>query len=915
MAKTNPALVSLNLGEISPEALARVDIDRVKGAAELMSNVVPMVEGAMMLRPGTFYVGRTRNDARARLLRFFASTSATALIELTSQNMRVLVGGLPVTRPNPGSPTWTNGTFAGSATGWTITSDPGCSTTTPSTGLYMTGTVFGRVRAEQVLTPAVADTEVALRILIARHPLWLSIETNTGSYTGLADIRSKTLLQPGVHSIAWTPAGTAAARVVFETSEPGQAVLQSVTVEAAGEMLLPTEWEEDDLKNIQYDQSADVIFVACRGHIPKRIERRDMRSWSIADYIVTDGPFTFDKEDQVTLYGSATKGYIDLVASKPIFNSLDVGQLYEIYQSGQQRTEVLAAVGHHTLPVKVTGAGIQRNLAITLAGTFPAGAKVQLARSTDPNAGFELVPPDAVSSNTQDNVTEWTTGASAVVFNDGFDNRVIYYRLQIAPSTPDPTTAIAATLYTPGGTQRCVARVAAYLAPTQVAAEILDGELVQAYIPTSDWRQGDWSTRRGWPTGVCLHDGRLCWVRGDQQFLSVSDNYTSFDVETTGDAGPISRRVGIGPVEGALWAVSLQRLLVGTSQGVFSIRSNSFDAPLTPTNYTGRYATSRGANPLLPGRVDSSAIYISRDNRKAHELVYDFDAQDYNASDLTRLASHILDQEVVDLCVTRSPQTMIWAVMADGTCRCCLHERADEVTGWCRFVTDGQVESAVVLPTAGGSEVWLSVKRTIGGVDRRFVERVAFEYESRAQAISINADAAITGTGSAANVIGNLSHLEGEQVVVWADGKVLVDQTAMLTVASGQVTLPNGYEATSWVVGLPYTGYWQSSRMVYGAQTGSATNQRRRVGIVGAMLNRTCLGGVRVGQDFTRMTKLPQVVNGAAVDMKAPISSYEADFSATPGYSTTDPRVCLELSAPYSVRVLGLTLGVEIHEK
>jgi hypothetical protein len=46
---------------------------------------------------------------------------------------------------------------------------------------------------------------------------------------------------------------------------------------------------------VRFDQSADVLFVACEGHQQRRIERRgtspNARSWSVVLYQPEDGPF------------------------------------------------------------------------------------------------------------------------------------------------------------------------------------------------------------------------------------------------------------------------------------------------------------------------------------------------------------------------------------------------------------------------------------------------------------------------------------------------------------------------------------------------------------------------------------------------------------------------------------------------
>src|SRR6516164_8670676 len=96
-------LYSLNAGEVSTIALARVDVAKLRMAAACQVNWLPYVVGPMSLRPGLFYVGEVLGDAPARLVRFVFSKLDTALIELTANNMRVWVGESLVTRVSVGT--------------------------------------------------------------------------------------------------------------------------------------------------------------------------------------------------------------------------------------------------------------------------------------------------------------------------------------------------------------------------------------------------------------------------------------------------------------------------------------------------------------------------------------------------------------------------------------------------------------------------------------------------------------------------------------------------------------------------------------------------------------------------------------------------------------------------------------------
>lgn len=89
MPRNNVSLLAFNRGILSPLALARTDIERVALSAEVQTNWMPRLLGSMMLRPGTTYIGRTRNDLKARFVPFVFATDDTALLEFTDTTMRV----------------------------------------------------------------------------------------------------------------------------------------------------------------------------------------------------------------------------------------------------------------------------------------------------------------------------------------------------------------------------------------------------------------------------------------------------------------------------------------------------------------------------------------------------------------------------------------------------------------------------------------------------------------------------------------------------------------------------------------------------------------------------------------------------------------------------------------------------------
>jgi hypothetical protein len=896
MARTKAYLAPLNVGEIAKTALSRVDIQRVQGAAAFQENVIALTEGAMRFRPGTVFTGnRTRNDLKPRLIPFSISSTETAMLEMTDQAMRVYVGDELVSRPAVAT-TWANPLFSGTLAPWVSVLDAGCATgIDPGGGALLLGTKLGRCRLTRTQAIASVGVEHAFRIVVARHPIRLRCGTTATN----DDVVAQTTLLPGENSIAFTPAA-ATVYITIDALDVGTTLVKEFSLEGPGPMVLPTGISESNLAALRVDQSADVMFVASGVGIQKRIERRSMRSWSFTEYLADDGPFTSEKPSKISLRPSAATGDITVTASGPAFRTSSVNQMIEIYYGDQYTGEYLYREGHATPPIKVSGFGTQRQISFNFAGLSGSGTKITLTRATEKFGQY---------SNFSNGVNSYTTNTN-VNFTDALDGRDLYYRLEILRgdySTGSPLVSFSSA----SGAQRGIVRITGVVSDTVVNAEVLSP--LSNAADTEDWRLGDWSSLRGWPSAVALHDGRLFWKRKDNYYGSVSDDYSSFDQTAIGDKAPILRRSGTGLVEGSLWLLSLQRLIDASASTIKSIRSSSFDAPLTPENFLSRDIDSRGSAQLSPVKLDSTAIYMSRDFQRAMEIVYNVDVNDYSVKNLTRLSRDIFKGVTVSgMAVQRHPDTRLWFICSDGKARILSYDKEEEVFAWQRWSTDGYLEDACPRPTDRGSIMNLCIRRTSGGVDARFIERVSLDADSSGGLLSIMSDCSVVYDGSPATVIPGGDHLEGRSVVVWADGEVIADSDAPLTVTGGSITLPSARSKV--VYGLPYEGKWRGSKLAFGGRMGTAVSQRKQANAASLLLSDTAIGGIRIGSSFNEMGRLEDTIDGKAINTRRIVDEYDIDPQTFPTWASPDARVHLKFKAPYPATVCGIMLDVLTHE-
>jgi hypothetical protein len=894
VAKINTYLHAFNVGVHDKTALARIDLERMRLAAEEQTNLLCKATGPGFMRPGLEYITSTDGNSEARIKEFVFGAADAALMEFTHETFRVLVDDVPITRPAVTS-TVTNGDFSSSA-GWTTTGVGGGEANITGGKLVLNAmNIEGIAQCYRSVSTSTPNVEHALRIIVDRGPVIFRCgSTSTGD-----NYIAETSLPTGQHSLAFTPTGTY--YVQFSSKDRVNRIVDSIQVESAGVMELPTPWDVDDLPAMRVSQSADVCFVACLGHQQRRIERRSPRSWSVCAYQVDDGPFVVSNTSRIRLKPTGLEGNKGLTSSAAYFNEDMVGSLFRLTHTGQYIDQSIAIEDAYTDSIRVSGIQNDRAWTFTLSGTW--SGTVSLRRSyDDPETGFVAVQ------------TYTTNGTVSI--DDSADNAIYYYQLGFEPGDyTSGTVRIQIDYSGGGGSGNC--RVTTYNSPTSVDIEIL--EPFKNTVYTRDWQLGEWSDYNGWPSAVTLSDGRLWWSGADRIWGSVSDAFASFDETTEGHSGPISRSIATGGVNDTKWLLSLQRLLAGTEGTVATIKSSSLDEPLTPTNFAIRDSSTTGAADLDPIKVDTRGIFVERAGTALLELTYDGSTSEYIATQISKLTTDVFSSRVRSIAIQRRPDTRIWIVMEDGSCVCMVYEPDQEVLAFIPIETDGAFESVAVLPSLVQDRVYFSVRRTINGNTVRYLEKMALDSEVKPATLCKVMDAFNSGTNApASTTISVGTHLAGETVVVWADGAPLessygVRRTFMVD-GSGNITVPSA--VSDWVVGLPYQARYKSSRLAYGAN-GTAILQKKAVDSIGLVMTDFTRSGIRVGKDdpYRALDLLPQQVEGATPSAIVLSDVHDEEAFPFAGEWNTDSRAVIELESPYTATFLGLVLSVTTNER
>jgi hypothetical protein len=788
----------------------------------------------------------------------------------------------------------------------------------------MNATSIGALaRMEKRVLISDTGTEHSLDITIDRGPVVIRV----GSSQRDDDYVRETSLGTGRHNLAFTP------EVDFWITMQSDAIVNrivgGVSIGDSGTVELTTDIDANELSSVRFDQSADVVYLNGDGFSPLKIERRGTgRSWSIVDYAPDNGPFQPFGSSSAKLSPSAKYGNISLRSDTPFFTSGHQNALFRLFHSGQSGEWPLGAINAATDAIMVTGIsdtgdtgtpsqGSERRITVNVTGTYVG--TIQLERSFEgTESGFH--PVSTSGGYITSGLTSSDTGTFDRVINDPDDNSDVWYRARMNEYTSG--VAMVKLTHEHGGVFG-VARALSYATNTEMTAEVLSRF---SDTGSSDvWEEGAWSDRHGYPTSVALHGGRLFHAGDANLYGSVSDDYENFDDGTEGDAAPLSKTLGSGPVDNIYYLIALLRLVVGTSGSELAVRSSSLDEPLTPTNASVRAFSTQGSANLRPVKMDQDAIFIQRSGQRAFKISFGQDAfGDYQASELTLLVPDLLVAGVVSIAIQRQPDTRVHFVLANGKVAILTYEPQEEVLCWSMWETDGLVERAMVLPGQNEDRVYYHINRTINGVTRRFLETWALETECVGDTgLTFLADCSVSLSDTGRTVfVSGLSHLAGESVIVCGDdtGQTYpfkdysydtggAQRTYTVDTGSGIATLSATVHHA--VAGLPYSATWKSTKLAHAAQGGTPLAQMKTVDKIGFILYRAHNAGLYFGNDTGKLDPMPRKRDGARVDSREVFDTFDETAMPFPGLWDSDSRIVLVAKAPRPMTVLAAVPSIQ----
>jgi len=588
-------------------------------------------------------------------------------------------------------------------------------------------------------------------------------------------------------------------------------------------------WAASDVFNVEFSQGSDTMFMAHPATPIKRLARISQAAWTISD-----APFDPAPIDEIGFHPGASLslsstgvGAATATTSTTQFLSSDVGRNI-IAGSGQAEITgvVSSTVANITITSPFSAAAVNPGgwkfdqsprVALTPSNSTPVDGTISLVADGDA-IGVASVSLTGTTMTLNSNDPHNLSVGQQIVLS-GFESAGLdgLYTVATVPSVTQITFTFNGSLLA-GGTLGTVYpfgtgaawrgfEVGQYVSINGGLVEITQiisqakvfGRIVKALTgtvtaPADSWSLESpmWNANDGYPRAVSIYGQRLYAAGSDgypeRFWASATGLYYDF-TPGTDDADAFSYAAASDQVNQVSHLASSKVLAMLTEGEEFTISGGSGNG-ITPTNISVTSQSVFGSSSTRPVRVANELIYAQRAGKKIRSMNYDFNTDSFRSQNLTRLASHITGDGIVDMAFQAEPNPVVWMVRSDGVLVSMTYDRDDNVCGFARHTTDGLYKSVCVIPGEDGDVLFAVVQRTINGQTVQYVEQ--FDQD-------VMTDAAIVGSSAIAETVWTgLGALEGTTCDVKGDGVFM----GRFKVTGGQITLPRA--AKTLEVGLHY---------------------------------------------------------------------------------------------------------------
>lgn len=341
----------------------------------------------------------------------------------------------------------------------------------------------------------------------------------------------------------------------------------------------------------------------------------------------------------------------------------------------------------------------------------------------------------------------------------------------------------------------------------------------------------------------------------------------------------------------AFFAMNAGRhLQLFSDEAEYYFPTTSTITPITPTNASIRRTTTWGSKEGFNlVEEDGAVFFMHREGKSLRELIFTDSQLAYDAFDISALAPHLLNAPIgMDYqgALSINNANYLYVINGDGSMAVLNLLRKENVQAWVLSTTEGLFKDVTVV----GDDTLVIFSRTInGGASQLFLEKQNF-------ANKVDSGASATGV-SVTSVSSGISHLNGEEVDIIAEGtyygsEILSGGTINFVDIEG-----NPRTVTSWNIGLPYpvvddgdAEIWvQTLPLIINKQDGSSSGKKIRMSQVDISVLDTKSLRVRhdADQTFAAVDQITQISYSVFINFDVYTLTVNGENTAPITYSTT----------------------------
>lgn len=818
MARFLDLYTNFTAGALSPLLQGQVNLKKYENSLETCKNFLIKPHGPLIRRPGSEFINNTRNNLESHNRSFIFSTTQAYILEFTENMLRFYTNGGLVLKSS-GSPDFANGTFATDIASWTDAST-GASSIAHDAGdatMQLVCGASGQAEARQSIASLVPH-RYNVTLDVTDNPITYAVGTTAGA----SDLGSGTLAVGASKTFNFYSGSNTTVHFSFiNASTSTTAEVDNIAL-SASPYEIATPWTLAEIKEAGFTQSADEIIIAHNDYVPRVLSRTASDNWAIAEAEILDGPYlpknvvtvrpVVSQINTFLLPDNSLPGSQTLLASTAgTFTADDVGRhvrmrgttgrpygwgIITAYTSGTEVT-----VDWKT-PVDGT--------ANVVNGTFDEGVYGWPSLTANPtwdsgNQRMEL-------AGTED-ITQAYVGDYADTY---FIKATVTGTLTLEVGTSSGASDLLSTTVT--GTQEKSFEIAADGDEVFIRFRSLSGtnyiDDIQVYTKpkdSTDWFLGAWGDRSqlGYPNVASYFEQRLILAssKGEPQTFwgSQTGDFFNFSPDDDDNNDNITARSALNYTLAderlnKITAISGQGALIFHTSGPIFVGNNAESGTLPPLIVKKAIAEST-AEFIDTVSTATTTVFAHGSKKIIFDMAFDFERDGYAPRQLSRLADQYMSSPITSIALQDAPDKIIWMTREDGVLLSLTFERDENVVAWAEHAlggTDTKVLNVTTIPSTDGTEVWMTVERTIDGGTKRFVERLKPEFRFNTVENAFFVDSGLTYDGVSAIMISGLDHLEGETVSILRDGIQDPDQE----VVDGAITLTEASEVVH--VGFPY---------------------------------------------------------------------------------------------------------------